>query len=405
MSDVSNGPSGLALPEIATGSAWTLALTLALATPTSGQTEERSGRSRGSTQDEDASGESTDLFERARASLEQGHHREAERLYRDLIDRQPYQIEGYQGLARALGNQGRRLEAGTVLTELGEGLLQAGEAGLAEQVLREALGLYPGSAEAHALLGRSLLRENAFQDAAASLQRARELGATDLTTTFYLAAAWWESGNMSDVEALYKDAVAVSDGDWVALHQLGGLYLWQGRYREALEPLEQASRKRPPPPDLLLDVGRAQEGAGQPESALASYRRVVDLAPELPQAHYQLGLLLSRLGHDEEAADALGHFRRLHAQEQTRLREQKRGKALVDEGWYLMRKGDFGAAERQFRSLPETSETLEGVAAALSAGGDHRGAVEALKRAVVLAPDRRDLKLRLARERVAAEKR
>jgi tetratricopeptide (TPR) repeat protein len=342
------------------------------------------------------------VLARADQTLAAGQFADAERLFREVIETAPNIAEAHFGLARALSAQGRNAEGATVLTRMGGAALGSGQSGIATQALEKAIELNPGSAEAEELLGRALLREDAFQDAAVHLRRAMALGDATLAVRFFLGAALWESGEMEEVERLYQEALEMSRRDWVALRQLGGLYLWQGRYEDAADLLGEAVRKNPTSADLMLDWGRALEGAGQIDAALGAYRGVVLRAPEIAAAHYQLGVLLAKTGQKTEAAQELEVFHRFRKQEEERLRQQKLEQARVDGGWAMLRQGKWEDAARQFRDLPETPDSLEGLAAALAAGGRHREAASVLEKALALAPERRGLSLQLARERELA---
>lgn len=125
----------------------------------------------------------------------------------------------------------------------------------------------------------------------------------------------------------------------------------------------------------------------------------------MPQARYHLGVLLHRTGNAELAEQELSLFGRLHEGEQTDQRQQRRRQAELNQAWHVLRTDGPAAAADLFRRLPETPDSLAGLASALAAQGDRRGAVEALERAVLLAPKRRDLRLHLAEARVAAAER
>ena len=121
----------------------------------------------------------------------------------------------------------------------------------------------------------------------------------------------------------------------------------------------------------------------------------------MTQAHYYWGVLLGRMGEPEAAREALSRFQALHRTEQQSLHEQKRQQARLNQGWHWLRSGDAQSALERFREFPETPDSLEGLAAALSATGDEAGAVRALERALALAPGRVDLRVELARARMA----
>jgi tetratricopeptide (TPR) repeat protein len=313
----------------------------------------------------------------------------------------PYVVEAYVELARALVAQSRNAEAAEVLAETGQGLLQSGEASAARAQLEEAVKLRPGFAPAHELLGRAYLREEAFRDAEAHLRNAIGFGQTG-AVTFYLAAALWEQGRMDEVEELYRESIAEGDDTGTAHRQLGGLLLWQGRYAESVEALRRAVTRQGSSPDLILDLGRALEGAGHLEEARRLFEEAVRQAPEHAQARYALAMVMRRLGHSEAAQHEAAAFQRLHEEQQERNYQQASAQARLQHGWDLIRKRQWARAIEHFRKLPDTVEVLEGLAAALSLTGDYGGAVEALERALALAPHRHDLRLQLGAARLSA---
>lgn len=340
----------------------------------------------------------------ALAALDRGDAAAAERLYRDVLSVDPAVETAHLGLAEALVRQGRNREAARVAARLAQSMLGLGRSADAVQLLQRTVSIDPQLAVAHALLGASLLREQRYVEAAESVKRAIELGEQSPQTWLLLAGAQWESDDLQAAAGSYEQAIAAGGGA-VALHQLGGLLLWQGRYAEASEPLTAAAAAGAPPPDLLYDLGRALEGAGRAAEALSAYERALLAAPRFAQARYAYALLLAREGRRDEAQDNMRQWQQLYQEEQEQLHESKLQQARLDGGWALLDAGEWQQAAEQFAGLPETVDALEGLAAALAAGGDHAGAVVALERAVTLAPDRRDLQARLAQERIAAAER
>lgn len=337
----------------------------------------------------------------ARAALDQGNATAAERLYRGMLALDPSLEAAQLGLAEALVRQGRSREATVVVARLAQSMLNSGRSDEAVTLLQRAVDADPEFAIAQALLGASLLAKQRYSDAAAALQRAIDLGERSPQTFLLLAGARWERGDLDDAARAYDEAIDAGGGA-IALHQLGSLLLWQGLYQEAVEPLSAAAAAATPTPDLAYDLGRALEGAGRTQEALAAFARAVEAAPRYAQARYAYALLLARTDRRQEAQEQMRMWQQLYAAEQDQLHASKLQQARLDRGWGLLEAGKWQEAAEQFRQLPETIEVLEGLAAALAAGGDHAGAVVALERAVTMAPDRRDLQALLARERIAA---
>lgn len=343
------------------------------------------------------------LLHRGEMALAGKRYGEAERLFQELVSRQPGLVDAYRGLARSLAGQDRRGEAAGVLARLGEGLLGTGQHDAAADVLGEAAELDPGSARLQALLGKALLFAQDHLAATAPLERALELGDRSPSTRLYLAAALWETGRPGEAEAIYRRRVEEAPGDFLAVHQLGRLLLWQGRAADAVPHLRRAAAMRPAAADVAFDLAQALAAADELDAALAAYRRAVELAPGNFKAHYGLGRVLARRGEGDAARQEMAAYQRLYAAEQERTQRQSLERARLDRGWELVDREDYEEAVRHFSRLAESSEAQAGIATAYSRLGDHRQAVEHLQRAVSLAPERRDLRLMLTEERLAAE--
>lgn len=342
------------------------------------------------------------LLDRARSALDTGDPAAAERLYRDALGacRCPM---AHLGLAESLLALGKPREAAAEAARGAALYLDAGDAEQALAVLEAAAGTDPSSTLVARLRGRALLGLQRYGAAADALAEALRLGDDDLETYLLRAAALWEMGETVDSEAVYREAVHISGGAPVALHQLGSLLLWQGRYAEARVVLDEALAAAPHVPDLALDLGRAAEGTGDLEEAAEAYARAVGFAPDNSGARYALGRLLVRLGRGEEGREHLEAYRRLYEAEQRHLHESKLSSARLDAAWELFSQGRAAEALAELKRAPRTADVLAAMAGIHGALGDLAEAVAVLERALALAPERRDLQLELARARLALE--
>lgn len=341
------------------------------------------------------------------SALDAGRFVEAEGIFRQLVSRQPGLIDAYRGLSRALAGQDRSSEAANILFRLGEGLLQASQHAPAVEVLTEAVELDPDSPSFQALLGKAHLFAQNHLAAAAFLEKAVKLGHRVPTTRLYLAAALWEIGRPAEAEAFYLELMKENSNAFVVVHQLGRLLDWQGRSGDAVVYLRQAAALRPAAADVAYDLAKALAGAGEADEAVAAFRRALTLAPSNYKAHYGLARLLARQGERQEARLSMEAYQRLYAAEQESTHREGLERARLDRGWQLIDDEAFKAAIQHFEGfiegLGESSEALAGLATAWSRLGNHSRAIEHLERAVSLAPERQDLRLMLAEERLAEE--
>lgn len=351
----------------------------------------------------DAERELVKSMQTAETALGDGRAAEAERIYRGISANHPGFAEARGGLARALAAQGRADEALVILLEVGQGLLHAGDTAAGQEYLSEAVAVAPRSAAAHAALGHALLLERDNAAALEHLRKARSLGEQSPGIYLLLGAALWENKQLAESEATYREVLTLTQRSVPALQALGSLLLWEGRFGEAVPLLREALERNPGSTQMRMDLARALDGAGQLPEAIATYRELLRAAPDQYKAHYNLALLLRRQGEAEAAGREMSAFQRAHAKAQERTYHEQTLKAQREYGWELIRAGRGSEAARLFGSLPESADTLSGLASALSASGDHAGAAAALERAVLQSPERRDLRLRLAREHLASE--
>ncbi len=95
-------------------------------------------------------------------------------------------------------------------------------------------------------------------------------------------------------------------------------------------------------------------------------------------------------------------FRSLQEEAQRETRELGRYEARLKQAWSRLQEGHPEESRRLFASLPETTDSLAGLAEACRRDGDLRAAEDALRRATELDPGRIDL--RLALDEVLLEK-
>ncbi len=343
-----------------------------------------------------------DLVARIDGEIEAGRHREAEQLGRQLVERHPGYADGYLLLARTLEAQELNREAAGVLLGAGRALVESGLTETGVNYLRKASALDPKSPAIQGSLGQALLRVREYKEAAARLRSALRSAPTSLPLKLSLGAALWEDGKLAEAEAVYRDGLKSSGRSLPALQSLAAMLLWNGSYAEARDLLDEAVALDPGSIQLQMDLSNALRGAGEDDRAVALLRGVVARAPELSAARYQLAILLRRRGETDVAREQMEAFRKLHEADQERTHRIGLQRARLDAGWDLLRMGKADDAAGHFKKLEQGPESLLGLAVARSDSGDHRGAVQALERAILLDPERQDLRLRLARERVAA---
>jgi protein O-GlcNAc transferase len=178
-------------------------------------------------------------------------------------------------------------------------LLQPGQETEVEQQ-RRAVRQNPRDANAHALLGVTLLRHGQVEDGVASLVRALELNAKLRGLHGILAAAYAELRRDADAAACYRQALVFQDA--ADLHQgLAHALVRLGRAGEAEASARRAVELAPGSVPALLGLAAALHGQERLDDTIGMLREVLALDPAQLDASYDLGGLLYRLHRYEEA--------------------------------------------------------------------------------------------------------
>jgi tetratricopeptide (TPR) repeat protein len=144
--------------------------------------------------------------------------------------------------------------------------------------------------------------------------------------------------------------------DAAAHRDLAGLYMKQGRQDEAFAELAIAAWLDPDDPLTFVTLGHSLMADRRDEDAVAALERAVTLQPDLREARYALAQALTRASRRTDAERHLLEF------------ERQRAEAVVRE----RRELDIAAARSE--------------AAAQSAAGQHRQAIESWARVIALEP-------------------
>ena len=115
-----------------------------------------------------------------------------------------------------------------------------------------------------------------------------------------------EVGRLSGAVSAFTRAIELDPGEATSHHALGRALLHLNRLSEAAASLSLATTLRDDAA-ACHDLGVALDRQGLRQEAMAAYRRAVELAPELAEAHAALAELLEQAGDDEAAARCFRH--------------------------------------------------------------------------------------------------
>ena len=242
----------------------------------------------------------------------------AERLIRDLMEREPTETSHRQRLIEVAYRRGDVKAQAAAYVELARCLERGGNAPHAEGVYQMALQLDPENASARAALPTSARPVTTEVAPVASSEDYVDLGSLifgeeeEKTTRFlveYEAPTGDEQADFARMLSQFKTKIAqnVAADDVRAHHDLGMAYKEMGLIEEAIEEFQaalRASRDHLPTYELL---GQCFIEKGQPEAAVRALQRAlglgVDVEDELLGIYYFLGRAYEQTGNKESAVE------------------------------------------------------------------------------------------------------
>ena len=201
------------------------------------------------------------LYQRGAVLMSLARLAEAEQMFRQALDIQATHPAALSDFAVLLMSEGRDDEAIDLLERL---LEVRPDDPIARNHLSRLRGeRTPAGGEQvnWAETGRQALQSQDFQAAEESLRRAVQAEPENAALRLDLASALWENNKPAEAEQHAREAATLEPSAAGAHRLLGGLMLWRGEYLRAAESLERAADLAEPGPALLLDLGRAWEGA------------------------------------------------------------------------------------------------------------------------------------------------
>jgi len=161
---------------------------------------------------------------------------------------------------------------------------------------------YSKTAEYWFYLGYFLLKAGAPNDAAGVLREAVRLRPGYADAHYYLGISCEKLKKIKEAEAHYRKALKAAPDFADAHYSLGVLYGKQGMYKEAVQALQQAVKYAPDFPDAYYALGVAFGKLGLNRDSIEAYKQAIRLKPDFPDAYYNLGIACEKTASYAEAA-------------------------------------------------------------------------------------------------------
>jgi Flp pilus assembly protein TadD len=133
-------------------------------------------------------------------------------------------------------------------------------------------------------LGVMYLDRDRPAEAARVFSKANKVKPKNTKVLVNLGAAYDALGNAALAQDQYRQALVVTPGDSVANCRLASSLYSQGKHQEAMDILRETIAKKPNSYCAYFTLGVAFADAGIYRDAVRMWQKVIDLAPESPEA-------------------------------------------------------------------------------------------------------------------------
>jgi tetratricopeptide (TPR) repeat protein len=262
----------------------------------------------------------------------------------------------------------------------------------AAELLKKAARLAPDSFEAHYNLGLMFLRMQNDEAAQQYLSRAVELRPYSFEANSLLGVLLSQSGKNEQTILTLLTAEQLKPGD-PKIATLLGVQLIQGRYyAKAISTLQRAVAAHPENLDLRFLLVQAHYQHHDFETALREAEQILQRAPDLARAHFEVGFQLKNFGRLKESEPYFLKAIALkpnYAEAQLALGELLLGEEKAEESLASFRKATEGA--------PDLIDAYLGAGKALLALQKYAEAIDVLERAQKIDPEHPQPHLHLSR--------
>jgi len=257
------------------------------------------------------------LFEQALQRHRAGELEQAERLYRDILTRNPrhadslnlvgeiaYQRGEFEAAARAIG-AAIAIDGEAAAYHCNLGVVRTAQRRLADAAAayERALALEPDYAEVLNNLGAVVQAQGKLDQAAALYERALALKPDYVEAHYNFGLVHAAAGRAGLAQAHLKRALMLEPDHAEAHNNLGAVFRRQGREEEAAAAFGRALALKPTFLEALTNLADLQLAQGKFASAATGYERVLALRPDLAAIHNRLGAVRQNQGRLDDAEE------------------------------------------------------------------------------------------------------
>lgn len=249
------------------------------------------------------------------------HGRDAVRSYRAALKESPDHFWALCGLGSELTSMGKLDDAAATLERaaeldqksavpcnlLGRLAERQGAAGLAEKHYRKAIELDPDLTLARVNLGVLLVGLERRDEARKTLTAAAERAPADPMPLLGLGVAAQSAGDNEGAAGWFEKATQLDTNSVTSLNLLANAYIQLGRLDNAEKALDAALDRNSDHAETRVNKAHLHLLRGENSLAEVEAKAAIEARPELPEAHFMLGLCYER---ENESKKAENEYRR-----------------------------------------------------------------------------------------------
>jgi tetratricopeptide (TPR) repeat protein len=165
----------------------------------------------------------------------------------------------------------------------------------------EMFGALPGSAMAHLMLAKMMVRQRMEERSVPEIQKALELDPRLPMAHFLLGEIYLYQTNPQRALEEFKKELEINPSVWLVYWRLGDAYTRLEKYDEAEKVLKKAVWLNESFTGSYLLLGEVELKKGNPELGAGFLERALKLDPQNDYAHYSLARAYQQMGRTEEA--------------------------------------------------------------------------------------------------------
>ena len=207
--------------------------------------------------------------------------------------------------AIAMAQSGRVNVTPEKAVEMAGKLYSRGNFQQASRVCRQIIQARPGNADAHNILGVSLLGLGQKDEAIQEVERAIKINPHAPSYHANLGEVLRQAGRLEEAEKPLKEAIRLDPNNAQALNNLGIISYERRKFRDAVDYYKRAIEVRPTMAEAYNNLGNVLRITGDLEGAMHAYQDALTHRAVYPEAYNNLGTLLQQDKKLDEAEHAM----------------------------------------------------------------------------------------------------